>query len=122
MDPALLEIVTQGGSWLVGVIAAIVIGRQFVNFVSKDKELDRADSKEEKEKMYALMEKQNELYGQQKELLIRMDSYSREMLKGLKGTMDKMNEIQMLHTNRLDRIEDKQSQMETELRKISEKI
>ena len=55
---------------------------------------------------------------QQKELLAKQVATAQEN----KETLKKLTEIQMLHTNRLDRIEDRQSQMEAEIRKIGDKL
>ena len=55
---------------------------------------------------------------QQKDLLtqsITMSQHNKEML-------DKLTDIQMLHTNRLDRIEDRQTQLEEEVKKIGNKL
>ena len=55
---------------------------------------------------------------QQKDLLtqsITMSQHNKEML-------DKLTDIQMLHTNRLDRIEDRQTQLEEEIKKIGNKL
>lgn len=127
-----IELVVQGGSWLVGVLAAFTIGKQLIDYIKTDKEQDRMDYKEDRERMYALIERQNALAEQQKDMQVQtnvliqkqigMEEHNREMLNGLKATMDKMNDIQMLHTNRLDRIEDKQEQMEKEIRKIGDKL
>lgn len=128
----MLTLLVEGGSWLVGVFAAGVIGKQLIDYIKNDKEQDRQDHKDDKERMYSLMEKQNNLSEQQKEMLVQtnvllqkqidMEKHNREMLTGLKATMDKMNDIQMLHTNRLDRIEDKQEIMDREIRKIGDRL
>ena len=54
----------------------------------------------------------------QKDLLTRsitMSQHNKEML-------DKLTDIQMLYTNRLDRIEDRQTQLEEEVKKIGNKL
>lgn len=127
-----LEMLVQGGSWLVGIFAAMAIGKQLIDYVKTDKEHDRQDYKDDRERMYSLIEKQNHLSEQQKEVLVQtnlliqkqigMEEHNREMLNGLRATMDKMNDIQMLHTNRLNRIEDKQEQLEKEIKKIGDKL
>lgn len=127
-----VELIVQGGSWLVGVLAALAIGKQLIDYIKNDKDQDRLDFKEDRERIYCLMERQNNISEQQKEMLVQtnsliqkqigMQEHNREMLNGLKATMDKMNDIQMLHTNRLDRIEDKQELMEKEIRKIGDKL
>lgn len=122
MDAGILDLILQGGSWLIGIFAAIAVGRQFIAFITHDKDLDRQDAKEDRERMYSLMEKQNELYSQQKEMLVKSEAYNKEALKGIKNSLDKLNEIQMLHTNRLYRIEDRQEKLESEVKKIGDKI
>lgn len=127
-----LDVIVQGGSWLVGVLAAMAIGKQLIDYIKNDKQQDREDSKQDRERMYSLIERQNTLAEQQKDMLVQtnaliqtqvgMEEHNREMLNGLKATMDKMNDIQMLHTNRLDRIEDKQELMEREIRKIGDRL
>jgi hypothetical protein len=44
------------------------------------------------------------------------------MTQSNKETLDNLNNIQMLHTNRLDRIEDRQTQLEEEVKKIGNKL
>lgn len=127
-----LEMIVQGGSWLVGILAAMVIGKQMIEYIRVDKENDRKDNKEDRERIYALMERQNLLAAQQKDVLLQtnlliqkqagMEEHNREMLNGLKATLDKMNDIQMLHTNRLDRIEDKQENLDQALKRIGDKL
>lgn len=127
-----LSLIVQGGSWLIGIFAAGTVGKILIDYVKSDKEQDRQDFKEDKERTYSLMEKQNNLAAQQKDMLVQTnlliqkqldaEQVNREMLIGLKATMDKMNDIQMLHTNRLDRIEDRQEIMEKEIRKIGDRL
>lgn len=127
-----LEMIVQGGSWLVGILAAMAIGKQMIEYIRVDKENDRKDNKEDRERIYALMERQNLLAAQQKDVLLQtnlliqkqagMEEHNREMLNGLKATLDKMNDIQMLHTNRLDRIEDKQENLDQALKRIGDKL
>lgn len=122
----------QGGSWAVGIFAAGVVGKQLIQYITKDKEQDRIDFREDKKKMYELMDKQNQISAEQKEMItqtnillqkqVEMSSSNKEMIAGLKATMDKMNDIQMLHKNRLDRIEDRQIFMEREIAKIGDKL
>lgn len=132
MESTFMELIIQGGSWLVGILAAVAFGKQLIEYVKTDKENDRQDFKEDRQVMYSLMDKQNSLAEQQKDMIVQtniliqkqigMEEHNRDMLNGLKATMDKMNDIQMLHTNRLDRIEDKQEQLEKEIKKIGDKL
>lgn len=140
METSIMDFILQGGSWAIGILAALVVGKQFISYITKDKEMDRQDAKErldrdrafakeDNERVYSLMEKQNVLFEQQRETLIQIslkqvssDEQNRLIFNGLKDTMDGLKEIQMLHTNRLDRIEDRQSNLEREIMKISDKL
>lgn len=111
----IINLVAQTGIWCV---TAFVIGKVFFDYVKKDKEQEREDHKEERDRMYTLIENQGKIMEQQKELLgkqVLMSEHNKEML-------DRLTDIQMLHTNRLDRIEDRQSRLEEEVKEINKNL
>lgn len=68
--------------------------------------------------MYTMIENQGKILEQQKELLseqVLMSRHNKEML-------DRLTDIQMLHTNRLSSIEDRQFRLEQEVKEINEKL
>lgn len=129
MEAALLELIIQGGTWFVGCMAAFIVGKLFVQYVNKERSTYRDDTKEEKDRLYSIIESQNDLLSnqgsileQQKQMLentnrlieqqISMEMDNREVLNALVVSNDKMTEIQMLHANRLERIEDRLERVE----------
>lgn len=121
----LLELITQGGSWIIGIFAAGVIGRQFIAYIkSKDEETrellkaDRAETKAEKERLFNMFEGQRAILEQQKDMLVEQMKTNANNTKML----EKLTDIQMLHTNRLDRMEDRQSRLEDEIKKIGDRL
>lgn len=115
MNEALIQLISQTGIWCA---AAFAIGKIFIDYINKKDALERQDFKEREERVYGLLEKQEEIMSQQKDLLTQqvvMSQHNKEML-------DKLTDIQMLHTNRLDRIEDRQAQLEEEVKKIGSKL
>ena len=126
MNESFLELISQTGIWCA---TTFVLGKVLLNYVSKTQdenrkinrerdEVTRQDNKEREERLYTLFDRQELLMSQQKDLLSQQAATALEN----KETLKKLTEIQMLHTNRLDRIEDRQSQMEAELRKIGERL
>ena len=102
-----VNLITQTGIWCV---TAYILGRYLI----KDKQQDRQDNKEEKERLYKLIENQGKILEQQKELLsqqVMMSQDNKEML-------ERLTSIQMLHTNRLDRIEERQTKLEEEIKDL----
>ena len=117
-----INTIAQAGVWC---IAAFLMGKMFLDYVKKDKEHDREDMKEEravynneKERIYSLYERQSKILEQQSQMLselLSVSQHNRDML-------DKLTNIQMLHTNRLDRLEDRQSRLELELKDVNQKL
>lgn len=106
-----VNLITQTGVWCV---TAYILGRYLI----QDKHQDRQDNKEEKERLYGLIENQGKILEQQKDLLsqqVMMSQHNKEML-------DRLTDIQMLHTNRLDRIEDKQTRLEEEIKDLGKNL
>lgn len=111
----IIELITQTGIWC---MTTYILAKYFFDYVKKDKENDRQDHKEDKDKLYTLLDNQSKILEQQKEMLSKqviMSEHNKEML-------DKLTNIQMLHTNRLDRIEDRQTRLEEEVKKIGSKL
>ena len=126
MNEGFVELISQTGIWCA---TTFVLGKVLLNYISKSQdenrklsrerdEVTRQDNKEREERLYTILDRQELLMSQQKDLLSQQAAASLEN----KDTLKKLTEIQMLHTNRLDRIEDKQSQMEAELKKIGERL
>lgn len=106
-----VNLITQTGIWCV---TAYILGRYLI----QDKQQDRQDSKEEKERLYGLIENQGRILEQQKDLLsqqVRASQHNEEML-------DKLTHIQILHTNRLDRIEERQTKLEEEIKDLGKSL
>ena len=115
MNENFMQLIFQTGIWCV---TAYILGKNFFDYVTRREENDRVNFKEREERMYQIIEKQEVIMIQQKDLLtqsITMSRHNKEML-------DKLTNIQMLHTNRLDRIEDRQTQLEEEIKKIGSKL
>ena len=126
MNEGFVELISQTGIWCA---TTFVLGKVLLNYISKSQdenrklsrerdEVTRQDNKEREERLYTILDRQELLMSQQKELLAKQVATAQEN----KETLKKLTEIQMLHTNRLDRIEDRQSQMEAEIRKIGDKL
>ena len=110
------ELITQAGIWCV---AAFLIAKLFIDYIKSDKEQDREDHKQERERdredykeeklrMFSVIDNQGKILDQQKTMLekqLLMSEHNKDML-------DKLTDIQMLHTNRLDRIEDRLGRLE----------
>ena len=112
---SVVNLVTQTGIWCV---TAFILGKLFFDYVKRDREQDREDYKEDKDRMYAVLENQGKLMEQQKELLSKqlvMSEHNKEIL-------DSLTDIQMLHTNRLTNIEDRQTRLEQNVQEINEKL
>lgn len=115
MNENFMQLISQTGIWCA---TAYILGKKFFDYVTRREEDDRVNFKEREERMYRIIEKQEVIMIQQKDLLtqsITMSQHNKEML-------DKLTDIQMLHTNRLDRIEDRQTQLEEEIKKIGSKL
>lgn len=126
MNEALMQLISQTGIWCA---AAFVLAKVFLDYINKKDAAQRQDSKEREEvnrqdfkdrddRTYNMISKLENLMSQQKELL----SQQTIMSKQNKDTLDKLTEIQILHTNRLDAIERKQGEMEEQLKKIGSKL
>lgn len=73
------------------------------------------DMKNDKDKLMEIVMSQKELLTQQKEILSRqteMLGHNEATLGGLKIAMDKIIDIQLLHANRLEKIEDRLERVE----------
>ena len=129
MNENFIQIISQTGIWCV---STFVLAKTFLDYIVKREEVDRTSFKEREDRTYSIIENQEELMQQQKDLLskaITMIENNKEKLSNLtdmtqnnKETLDNLNNIQMLHTNRLDRIEDRQTQLEEEVKKIGNKL
>ena len=101
----LMELVTQTG---ILCATAYLLGKTLLDLLKKDKEQAREDYKADKERLYTFIENQNGLLQELKELANKQattSEHSKEML-------NKLTDIQMLHTNRLDRIEERLARLE----------
>lgn len=117
------DLIAKTGIWCV---TAYLIGKRFMDYIKSDREQSREDTQREREqsredrqkerehdrvekdRLYSVIENQSMLMQQQKELLgqqLVLSEHNKEML-------DKLTEIQILHTNRLDRIEDRLGRLE----------
>ena len=108
---SVINLVTQTGVWCV---TSYILGKYLI----REKQQDRQDNKEEKERLYGLIENQGKILEQQKELLsqqVMMSQHNKEML-------DRLTDIQMLHTNRLDRIEERQTRLEEEIKDLGKNL
>lgn len=106
-----VNLITQTGVWCV---TSYILGKCLI----REKQQDRQDNKEEKERLYGLIENQGKILEQQKELLsqqVMMSQHNKEML-------DRLTDIQMLHTNRLDRIEERQTRLEEEIKDLGKSL
>ena len=108
---SVINLVTQTGVWCV---TSYILGKCLI----REKQQDRQDNKEDKERLYGLIENQGKILEQQKELLsqqVMMSQHNKEML-------DRLTDIQMLHTNRLDRIEERQTRLEEEIKDLGKSL
>lgn len=103
----MINLVTQTGIWC---LSTYILAKYFLDYIKSDKEqekedrkLERTECQREKDRLYGLIESQNRLMEQQKDLL----SHNRDMLT-------KLTEVEMLHSTRLDRIEDKIERLKRE--------
>ena len=129
MSENFIQMISQTGIWCV---TAFLLGKTFLDYIIKREEVDRTSFREREDRTYSIIENQEALMQQQKDLLskvITMIENNKEKLSNLtdmtqsnKETLDNLNNIQMLHTNRLDRIEDRQTQLEEEVKKIGNKL
>ena len=111
MNENFMQLISQTGIWCV---TAYIIGKSFFDYITRREEGDRQIYKDREERMYSIFEKQESIMLQQKDLLsqqVTMSQHNKEML-------DKLTNIQILHTNRLDRIEERQTQLEAASKKI----
>lgn len=115
MNEALMQLITQTGIWCV---TAYILGKAFFDYINKKDEVTRQDTKQREERIYTIMEKLENTISQQKDILVQQVLTTEHN----KQVLDKLTDIQMLHTNRLDRIEDKQSQQDEELKEISKTL
>ena len=108
---SVVNLITQTGVWCV---TAYILGRHLL----REKQQDREDNKGEKERLYGLIENQSKILEQQKELLTQQamtSQHNKEML-------EKLTSIQMLQTNRLDRVEERQTKLEEEIKELRKSL
>ena len=121
----IFKAVAGNGAW--GLLAVFLIkyfiedkAKTIERFESNHKETIE-DMKEDKDKLLEIVMSQKELLTQQKEILSKqtdMLSHNEETLNGLKIAMDKIVDIQLLHANRLEKIEDRLERVEKQTLKI----
>ena len=104
---SVINLVTQTGVWCV---TAYILGRYLI----REKQQDREDNKEEKERLYGLIENQGKILEQQKELLSQQVMTSQDN----KEMLERLTSIQMLQTTRLDRVEERQTKLEEEIKEL----
>ena len=108
---SVINLVTQTGVWCV---TSYILGKYLI----REKQQDRQDNKEDKERLYGLIENQGSILEQQKELLsqqVMMSNHNKEVL-------DRLADIQVLQTNRLDRIEERQTKLEEEIKDLRKSL
>ena len=104
---SVINLVTQTGVWCV---TSYILGKYLI----REKQQDRQDNKEEKERLYGLIENQGKILEQQKELLSQQVMTSQDN----KEMLERLTSIQMLQTNRLDRVEERQTKLEEEIKEL----
>lgn len=115
----LIKAAAGSGAW--GLLAVFLIKyfmddkSQTISSIEKNHKESMDDMKEDKDKLMEIVISQKELLTQQKEILSRqteMLSQNQDTLIGVKMAIDKITEIQIGFTNRLDKIEDKVERVE----------
>ena len=110
-----VNLITQTGVWCV---TAYILGRHLL----REKQQDRQDNKEEKERLYRLIENQGKILEQQKELLGQQKELLSQQVKTSQDNnemLERLTSIQMIQTNRLDRVEERQTKLEEEIKELS---
>ena len=102
-----VNLITQTGVWCV---TAYILGKYLI----REKQQDRQDNKEDKERLYGLIENQGKILEQQKELLSQQVKTSQDN----KEMLERLTSIQMIQTNRLDRVEERQTKLEEEIKDL----
>lgn len=105
MNDALIKLITQTGVWCA---TAYIVGKVFLDYVNKKDDNSRQDMYNREERMYTIMERLEVTLSQQKDILTQQVVTSEHN----KQVLDKLTDIQMLHTNRLDKIEDRLGRLE----------
>ncbi len=115
MESIILETLTQYGFLGVGII---FMTKKYFEHTEKNIDNNREDSRQREERLYQIFDKQSEMMEQQFLLLQEMKAstdYHKDML-------NKLTDIQMLHTNRLDRIDGEMALVKSEVTSIKEQI
>ena len=99
------KLFTETGVWCV---TAYLLGKTLLDILRKDKEQAREDYKADKERMYSFIDEQNAILNELKQLVNNQASAAEQS----KEMLHKLTDIQMLHTNRLDRIEERLGRLE----------
>ncbi|MCF0126846.1 MAG: hypothetical protein HUJ68_14060 [Clostridia bacterium] len=102
----IITLITQTGIWCV---STFILAKLILDNMKSEK----IEHKEDKNKLYDIYITQAKILQEQKELIKEQVSIS----KNNKEMLDKLTNIQMLHTNRLDKIEERLEDMEDELKK-----
>lgn len=110
-----VNLIANTGIWCV---TTFILAKYFIDYVNRDKGQEREDNKEEKGRLYSIIDNQGKILNELKELFIQQASSTEHN----KAMLDKLTEIQILHTNRLDNIEKRQSRLEEEIKKIGDKL
>lgn len=105
MNESLINLISQTGIWCA---AAFVLGKVFLDYVNKKDEQTRQDTLAREDRIYTILEKLEDTMSQQKDILTKQTITTEHN----KLVLDKLTDIQMLHTNRLDKIEDRLARLE----------
>lgn len=117
--PELMKAVVSKGAW---AVLAVYLIKYVIDDKAKTVELLDNNYKDisaainsDKEKLMEIVVSQRDLLSQQKEILARQTDMlcnNEEILNGLKLSIDKIVDIQLLHANRLEKIEDRVERIE----------
>lgn len=121
----LLETAVGNSAW---AILAIFLIKYFIDDKAKvvdliDNNAQQAikDANKDKQKLMDILVTQNNLLSDMKQLLsIQSEMLNRydDTLDALKSAMDKMSDIQMLHAQKLDKIEERLAKVEKQTEKL----
>lgn len=120
----LLKVVVNNGAWAVLAVYLIkyVIDDRLktVALLDKNHKDVLAAINKDKEKLIEIVISQKDILNQQKEILVKQTDKmcdNEEILNGLKLSIDKIVDIQLLHANRLEKIEDRIEKIEKQILK-----
>jgi NAD(P)H-dependent flavin oxidoreductase YrpB (nitropropane dioxygenase family) len=120
----LIKAVAGNGAW--GLLAVFLIKyfmedkTKTIELLTKNHKESIEDMKEDKDKLMEIVISQKELLAQMKDILARqteMLSRNEDTLDGVKVAIDKIVDIQVMHANRLEKIEDRIEQVEKQILK-----